>query len=310
MVGHDDAVHAGIHGAQRIRHVKHALDDQLAAPLFADTRQVRPIQMAAVGEVAQHIPGNDRGAARGIVILEVRHAVTQHRLQQRAEGPARVQQAIGCEPQCGPQGRREARPHIVLAVRSDGCIYRDHQLLEARPCHTVDQCVDLFLLTRQIGLEPDVRPHACDVFQAGQGRTAHDHGNVGFLRGLCQYRVAAIRGDGTYPHWRNAEGRGISLAPELSRCIYMRYIAHHARHEPEFVEDLAVLRQRCVGLHPPGHVGIHEAGEVALRGLGEVVQAQQRFKLFVGVAHSPYSAQGVSSQVFLNMASFISSSAL
>src|SRR5207245_835474 len=83
----DDPLHAAFVRDASVVRRHDALQDEATLPLAADELEVLPAQMVALAEVALDVAREDRRAALGVGILEVRHAVARERAQRRAEEP-------------------------------------------------------------------------------------------------------------------------------------------------------------------------------------------------------------------------------
>jgi hypothetical protein len=103
-------------GDARILPAHDALHHQAAVPLTPDLGQMLPAQVVAHPEVAGDVLGDDRSAALGIGVLEVRHAVPQQGPGEGADRPARMRDAIPGKAQARPQRGGEAAADVVLAV--------------------------------------------------------------------------------------------------------------------------------------------------------------------------------------------------
>ena len=283
VVGDDDGVGAGGAGACRVVGVQQALQYQVAFPEASDALEVGPGEVAAVRVVAQHVAREDGRAARRVVVLEVRHAVAEQRLQEGAEQPARVRQALPGQRQVRPKGRVEAGPHVVLAVRGHRRVGGDHQRPETGPGDALDEGIDLCLIAGQVGLKPGAGMGLGDRLERDERRAADDHRYVGCRRSACHDDVAAIGRQGAQADGRDAERRGVGAAEERARLRAVRDIDQHPRQETEVVERGPVAPQRRLALRAADDVAEDRLGQMPSCRAFEVVEAED-----VGSSKQPH----------------------
>lgn len=254
MIGQDDAVRADVACGQRIVHAEDALDDQIAFPLRTNLREMRPVEVIARGEVAQHMRGQDRRAARRERIFEVRHPVPEQCPGKRADQPARPRQSVPRETHARTQRRGEAGTDVVLAIRRNGNVDGHDERPVSRTRDALEQRGDAFGIARKISLKPGGRRCRRDRFERDQRRAAHDRCDACRLRGAGEHDVAAIGRQRVDAHRRDTERRGEPLPEQVDRLRAGRHVAQHARREAEFVEHAAVVVARAIVFGGAAHV--------------------------------------------------------
>ena len=92
MVGEQDSVDAVLARVPRILGRDPALDHESPLPALAYQLDVLPVQLVAQRRCRASGFSRARRAARGVRVLEMRHAVLEHGARRRAEQPARMGQ--------------------------------------------------------------------------------------------------------------------------------------------------------------------------------------------------------------------------
>ena len=126
----------------------------------------------------------------------------------------------------------------------------------------------------EIGLVPGGGIFLDDVFQPDQRRRAEDHRHVQRRRRARVDDVAAIGAQRRRAHRRNAERRGVGLAEQRRGLVARGDVVEHARHKTVFVERLAVVAHRRIGLGAAGDIAIEEFRQQSSRGRLEIVEAE------------------------------------
>ena len=204
----------------------------------------------------------------------MRHSMPQQGAQEGTEQPARMRNAIPCQPQARAQRRREAGAYIVFAIGGDRNIHRHDQCLKSRPRHAAHQRLNARDVAGHICLEPGSGRLLRHFFQRYQGRTAHDARNVLVQRRPRQHGVAAIRRQCCDPHRGNPERRGILVPEQIDSLIASRHIDQHPGGETVIVERLPVVFKRAIVFGGPRHVTEDRPRQQALRPHLEIGQGQ------------------------------------
>ena len=233
-----------------------------------------PGELVAGADIAHQVFRHHRRAAFGVHVLEMRHAEILHGARPGAEQPVRMRDRVPEHARRDRERHLKAVADVVLAVRRHRHVGGDDEGVVAGRCHAIDQRLDPLRQAGEIGLIPRGLIGGAHVFQRDQRRGAENHRHVFGLCRLRQHDVAAIGAQRRRAHRRNAERRGIGLAEQRGGLVAAGDVVEHARHEAVFVEGLAVVAQRGVGLGAAGDIAVEEFRNPAPRGRLEIVERE------------------------------------
>ena len=228
-------------------------------------------------DIAHQVFRQHRRAAFGVHVLEMRHAEIHHGARPGAEQPVRMGDRVP------EHARRDRERHlktvadVVLAVRRHRHVGGDDEGVVAGRRNAIDQRLDPLRQAGEIGLIPRCLIGGAHVLQRDQRRGAENHRHVLGSRRLRQHDVAAIGAERRRAHRRNAERRGIGLAEQRGGLVAAGDVVEHARHKAVFVEGLAVVAHRGVGLGAAGDVAVEEFWNPAPRDRLEIVERRDIF---------------------------------
>src|SRR5262249_30580733 len=203
---------------------------------------------------------------------EMRHAVLEQRLDEGADSPARMGEAVPGEPWARPQRGGKSGTYVVLPVRSNRCVDCEHQDLVARTLHALDQRLNLRHIARQIRLKPGARVFFYNFFESNERRAAHDHWDV-FLRcGSRKHNVAPISGHRHKPHRGDSEWARVSVPEQAGRLRAFGDVDQEARQKSEFRKSGAITLHRTVILNTSRDKSEDRARKASPRQLFEILE--------------------------------------
>ncbi len=237
VVGHDDAVHAGVGGAPRVRSRQDALDDDRAVPVLLQERQVVPGQRG----VAEDLRVPQDGGLRILV-----DGLGQGRLERR------VGQVV-----LDANASEERQVAVVQVTRPPGQhpgVERDHEYPVAGGLSPAEQAGGDCPVFRPVELVPPlaVAVRGGDFFQrCGRGCAQH-HRHVLSGGGAGDGELAVRVRDPEHAE-RSEQERHRQLGTEHGRSERRRAdVRQHARHKAPPAEGIQILPS---GVARPGGSG-------------------------------------------------------